>query len=415
MAAADDADDEARAHEVVLARDAARVRAYRDGRYGDGLSGAPDVTPEDAARGVLDRLRADPAWAGAVPTEEEAVAGLTELFSGWSDGVDPRLRTLLGHLEQALPVALGGPPAGRPVVATLRRTPFFFARTVEFPEIEHAYLVLMHERFTHYTDLISRAVVASLPADVLHRPYEPEDVAAFVDARVRAVPDGTIYSFAEAAVSLALHRSDVRAGSLPVERERRVMTSFLWEATDLFVLGHECAHFEMSHRGPPRPALARLGAAHAVDRYWQELQADELGLSFASWSLHASREASTAVSSLGAWMFFAAWEAYELSAAILTAGSRAHGERDLAQRRAVRDLDAYPPLHERKARLFRTLKASGAADPAALTRLWWGFDIALQYLLDYTAAHAEVMAGRVGAAVVPSLSPTPPHGPGARA
>src|SRR5690606_14175035 len=77
MAAADDADDEARAHEVVLARDAARVRAYRDGRYGDGLSGAPDVTPEDAARGVLDRLRADPAWAGAVPTEEEAVAGLT--------------------------------------------------------------------------------------------------------------------------------------------------------------------------------------------------------------------------------------------------------------------------------------------------------------------------------------------------
>lgn len=414
MAAAGD-DDEAEAHEAALARDAAHVRAYRDGRYGDGLSGAPDVTPEQAARGVLDRLRADPAWAGQLPSEQEAITGLTTLFSGWRDGVDPRLRTLVAQLERALPVALGGPPAGRPVVATLRQTPFFFARTMVFPEIEHAYLVLMHERFTHYTDLISRAVVATLPADVLHRPYEPAEVAAFVDARVRAAPDRTIYSFAEAAVSLALQGSDVRAGSLPVEPERRVMASFLWDATDLFVLGHECAHFEMSHRGPRRPALVRLGATHAVDRYWQELQADELGLSLSSWSLHESREAGTAVSSLGAWIFFTAWEAYELSAAILAAGSRAQGERDLAQRRAVKDLDAYPSLHERKAQLFRTVKASGAADPVMLIRLWWGFDIALQYLLDYTAAHAEVMAERVGDAAVPSVSPTPTHGPGARA
>jgi hypothetical protein len=301
------------------------------------------------------------------------------------------------------------------VVATLRRTPFFFARTMEFPEIEHAYLVLMHERFTHYTDLISRAVVATLPADVLHRPYEPKDVATYVDARVRAVPDRTIFSFADAAVSLALHRSDVRAGSLPVEPERRTATRFLWDATDLFVLGHECAHFEMSHRGPRRPALARLGAAHAADRYWQELQADELGLSLSSWSLHASRKAGTAVSSLGAWMFFASWEAYELSAAILAAGSRADGERALVQRRAVKDLDAYPPLHERKAQLFRTVKASGAADPTMLTQLWWSFDIALRLLLEYTAAHAEVMAGEVGAAAVPRLPSTPTHGPGVRA
>lgn len=411
----DPSDGEAQAHEAALARDATLVRAYRDGRYGDGLSGAPDVTPEQAAQGILDRLRADPAWAGQVPTEEEAVAGLTALFSGWRDGVDPRLGGLLEQLEQALPVALAGPPAGRPVVATLRRTPFFFARTMEFPEIEHAYLVLMHEKFTHYTDLISRAVVATLPADVLHRPYEPEEVAAFVDARVRAVPDRTIYSFAEAAVSLALHRSDVRAGSLPVEPERRTMTRFLWDATDLFVLGHECAHFEMSHRGPRRAALTRLGATHAVDRYSQELQADELGLSLSSWSLQASRDAGTAVSSLGAWMFFTAWEAYELSAAILAAGSRDQGERDLAQHRGVTDPDAYPPLHVRKAQLFRTVRASGVADPAVLTRLWWSFDVALQYLLDYTAAHAEVMGGRVGAVEVPSLSPTPTHGPAARA
>ncbi|MDD9206357.1 hypothetical protein PU560_07735 [Georgenia sp. 10Sc9-8] len=193
------------------------------------------------------------------------------------------------------------------------------------------------------------------------------------------------------------------------------MARFLWDAADLFVLGHECAHFEMSHRGPPRPALTRLGAARAANCYGQELQADELGLSISSWSLHSSREADTAVSSLGAWMFFAAWEAYELSTAILAAGSRARGERDLAQRRAVKDLDAYPPLRERKAQLFRTVKASGAVDPAVLTRLWWCFDIALQYLLTYTAAHAEVMVGKVGTAAVPSLPPTPTHGPGVRA
>jgi hypothetical protein len=406
---------QAQAHEASLARDAALVRAYRDGRHGAAVSSAPDVPPEQAARGILSGLRNDPGWADQVPSEDDVVAGLTALFSGWQDGLDPRLRSLVEQIEAALPVALGGPPAGRPVVATLRSTPFFFARELEFPEIEHAYLVVMHERFTHYTDLISRAVASTVPADILYRSYDPDEVEDFVRARVRASPDRTVGAFADAALSLALNRNDVRARMLPVEPDRRIMTSFLWDAVDLFVLGHECAHFELSHYGPLRPALARLGAKHTRDRFWQELQADELGLSLSAWSLRTSRAAGTGVSSLGAWMYFAAWEGFELSAAILAAGTRAGGERDLARRRAVQDLDAYPPLHERKAQSLRTVEATGAADSATPSSRWASFDIALAHLLDHTAAEAEIAAQKVGAPAVPVLSPTTTHGPEAQA
>lgn len=359
----------------ALARDERHVREVLAGRYGDHLSTAPGEDPSEAALDMIARMSRDPAWSGHVPTHAEASAGLAALFSRWGSAADARMEQLATTLRDALPDALGGDPAGLPVVAQLRRSPLFFPRNVEVAGVEHAYLVLMHERYPHYVALIARAVMALLPPDVLSAPPSPDEAAAFVARRVQEAPGPTVESFALAAVDLAVRRDDVRERGHPVDPERVAATRFVQDATDLFVLGHECAHFEMSHRGGPvRRAHQQLGFATTDARLFHELQADELGLSISAWGLRRSRGAPLALSSIGSWMFLAALEGYEL------ASGTAVEPVD-----AARHLQGYPPVALRKDLLLQTLCRSGATDPSALTHLWAVFDVALAPALDHTA------------------------------
>lgn len=351
------------------------------------------MSPREAAEQVHRRLSADPRWTGSdrLPSVDRLVDAVTAMFETWPIAGDARLEQLQTLIEPGLHAALAGPPAGRPVLAVDNSTDQFTVRVQEIADCDQAYLIIAHPGFFPYLSLIVRAVAACLPSDFLQRPYDLDDLRALIDARIQTDPERTIFSFAEAAVVVAIDGSVERVGSFPVDPEWLPMTKVLWDATDLFVLGHEYAHFELGHDGPPRPAIDRLGAAHASDPYHFELQADELGLSISAWALHGLG-VPLQHASLGSWMAFTAMSALDLATAILDRGSRRDGEAVFHEREQRRSLDDYPSGRVRRATIHDLMKGNARGHDEVLGQLWGGCGVAFDRLMDYLAAHAESVA-----------------------
>ncbi|GIG29807.1 hypothetical protein [Cellulomonas marina] len=399
-------DDEA--HRRRLDDAAAVLRAWVAQQYDEDRLATTPGTAEDRVAEVMHRLRADPAWDGQLPTEEVLLERIRLDMAGEQPGRSPYLEGLVGELREGAVRALGGQPAGAPVVALLARTPFFFARTQEDTGVDDAYLVLLHHRFPLYLDLVARSIAAVVPIGWFVERPSAHEMTWVIENRMHSEPDRTVRTFAEAAVSLAEMRTDVTGGSYPVAPERYAHFTLLLDAALMFVLGHEMAHYEMSHDGPPRPAVERLGFARAPTRAWQELQADELGASIAAWTLRTGRGIPLGVSMLGAWQFFLAWEAFDLSVHVLATGDAeaGFGRFFLEQENAGTD-GAYPSISMRRSTLEATVARAAPGD-AGLEYFSRTFDLIRQRFLRDTAFHAEHMAA-VGPAGRP---PTGGHGPG---
>lgn len=312
------------------------------------------------------------------------------------EALEARVRELQDVIEKALPKALGGPPAGRPVVRLVRSSKTFTAQYVEFDGIEGSYLISADEAFFGFLDLMARVFASSLPYDFHRRPVTADELRDHVMERVFETPKRTLFPFAEAAGYLAAEGHVKRVVPPTVDAEQTALRASLHIGAGLFALGHEYAHFELGHGGPPRPALDRLGAAHASTHPEadttprKEFMADELGLSISAWA--AEGQIATEQLSLGAWIVFTGMQAVRLATCVLAEGSRADGARRYEELERRVEADRYPALSTRKRELYRVLVGMGHCREDVLGPLWGGCEYVWDQMRPYVAHYAELLA-----------------------
>lgn len=351
----------------------------------DKLVDRADVDPDAEARRLHAKLAADDAWARALPSLEDLARVQQHISRSARPGGSVWFDELMRALEKSLSPAFHDAAIGVPQVVLISRSSRIGTSSVLIKDVENGFAILVQESMPEFLNRTSRALASILPIDFGGRPYSEEEMAQVAFTNRQHDPMRSFGQFAEAAVYMASDGHTDRVEARSVEPERMPMVSHLWKTSELFMLGHEYAHFELGHHGSRTPALDALNAVHASTTRDQELQADELGLSLTSFAI-----ADTPLEhvSMGAWAFLSSYMALELAVCTLVADSKADGLRRYQRLQARRSPDGHPSPLQRKAQLYHTLQQH-AKGSEVLRSMWSSADVALGALMDYVADYAR--------------------------